>query len=264
MEANLQKNEITTNINMPGLSKEAEGFLCKIIAPALTAGSDLLATKFRMAQFNMICEFANKYAGKARIELNPTPPKFLIPFIEKASLEDDEYLQKEWAKLLVAASKDYNPIHLQYKDILSKIGSEEAKLLKEVYQKQNKSLFIGRNLLKEYNEKSFEFRIATELTIELNKADSMMNTHSSKTTNRVNPVFDFPCPFTKEVDDLEFRTITNFFRKSLILLEQQNLIGFFIEDKKPMRLTPKIKVNVFLTNFGYEFIASLEDVENPI
>jgi len=47
------------------------------------------------------------------------PIKFGIPVFEKIGLEEDEDLQKEWAKLLVAASEEYNSIHLQYADILS-------------------------------------------------------------------------------------------------------------------------------------------------
>lgn len=137
IENNLQKNEINTNINLPGISKEAEGFLCKIAAPALMAGSEFLATKFRVATISTICEFANKHAEQLGIEIKPTPPKFLLPFIEKASLEDDDELKKKWAKLLVAASSEYNPFHIVYAEILSQIGRDEAKLLKQIYDYQN-------------------------------------------------------------------------------------------------------------------------------
>ena len=100
IENNLQKTEVTNNINMPSLSREAEGFLCRIAAPALIAGSEFLATKFRAATFNTICELSNKYAEQQGIEIKPTPPKFLLPFIEKASLEDDTELQKKWMVLI--------------------------------------------------------------------------------------------------------------------------------------------------------------------
>jgi Abortive infection alpha len=62
-----------------------------------------------------------------------TEVKLLIPFLEKASLEDkDEALREAWASLLVSATRTEKARHLTFVDILSRISSEELKLLERV------------------------------------------------------------------------------------------------------------------------------------
>lgn len=225
IENNIQKTEISNNINLPSLSKEAEGFLCKIAAPALIAGTEFLTVKFRLATFNAICEYANKYAEKMGIEIKPTPPKFLLPFIEKASLEDDIDLQKKWAKLLVEAGKEYNSVYIQYANILSQISGEEAKVLKDIYDIQK--VKKGVNTEKIY---SFDFG-------ERNNTSNLYIICSS-TTSEV---------FSKDLKP-SFEIVTSLETKGLL--------------KKVITKSISFDYAVYLTEYGYRFVEALEGADN--
>jgi len=83
--------------------------------------------------FLTIAKKARERAELEKIELHPVPMKMLVPFLEKASLEDvDKELQYRWAALLLSASKEYQATHLTFIDILSRMSSNELKLLEEV------------------------------------------------------------------------------------------------------------------------------------
>lgn len=248
METNLQKTEINASINLPNLSKEAEGFLCRIAAPALIAGSEFLTTKFRAATFNTICELSNKYAEQLAVDIKPTPPKFLLPFIEKASLEDDVDLQKEWAKLLVIAGIEYNPLHLQYSEILSQIGGKEARLLKEIYKRQN--LLLGASTLAvKYNNEINSFRFNHFIKKNL-IGESLYSPEDYY--EDVDITFDFPYCETFEMDEYKI------FNKSIISLQKMGIIEIY-EFKEPLGFA---KLGLLLTTYGYDFVKALEDIES--
>lgn len=69
------------------------------------------------------------------ISKRPIPLKMAIPLLEAASLEDEDYLQDLWAKLLLNASNAKNDInlHRSYINILEQITSLEAKILEAIY-----------------------------------------------------------------------------------------------------------------------------------
>lgn len=80
---------------------------------------------------------ANEIAVAHGLSLKSPPLKFLVPFYEKASLEEPENAAESdqmvelWATLLVSASSESSsPIFI---NILSQISAEDAVLLKEIY-----------------------------------------------------------------------------------------------------------------------------------
>jgi hypothetical protein len=80
----------------------------------------------------------------------PIPLKFAVPLLEAASLEDDDYLQDLWAKLLVNSSIEGNSIDLNrsYIDILERLSHLEANILSVIYALpeeaiKNKSILTG-------------------------------------------------------------------------------------------------------------------------
>jgi hypothetical protein len=80
-----------------------------------------------------IAKIAKKTAELEAIELKPPPTKFLAPFLEQASLEDEDTdLHPRWAALLLSASTNYEARHLTFIDLLSRMSSQELALLEEV------------------------------------------------------------------------------------------------------------------------------------
>ena len=98
-----------------------------------TEARGLRADQIRLQREDVLIQIAEKARNRAATEgsqLLPVPPKMLVPFLEKASLEiDDEELKERWASLLLAASTAYESLLLSFVDILSRISSQEAKLL---------------------------------------------------------------------------------------------------------------------------------------
>jgi Abortive infection alpha len=109
--------------------------LVDIIRP-FTEARGLKADQIRLQRQDILIEIASKARRRAELEefpINPVPPKLLIPFMEKASLEgDDESMQERWATLLVSASKAYKARQLTFVDILSRLSSDEFNLIESI------------------------------------------------------------------------------------------------------------------------------------
>ena len=104
----------------------------------------LKADLIRLQREDVLIEIAKK--AYRRLEIanavpSPVPTKFLIPFLEKASLEDkDGFLIDRWADLLASSSMHPESAHPRFVQILSELGSAEAKLLRDI------ALFKADNL----------------------------------------------------------------------------------------------------------------------
>lgn len=63
----------------------------------------------------------------------PIPPKFLIPFLEKASLEDaGSKLVEMWASLLASAATNYNPHFVHFTNIIAQLSASQAALFERL------------------------------------------------------------------------------------------------------------------------------------
>ena len=109
--------------------------LTDIIRP-FTEKRGLKADQIRLQREDIALKIAKKARDRAEIEhiqLHPVPTKLLVPFFEKASLEDvNNEMQDRWAALLLSASKEYQATHLTFIDILSRMSSRELKFIEEV------------------------------------------------------------------------------------------------------------------------------------
>jgi hypothetical protein len=96
----------------------------------------LKADLIRLQREDVLIEIAKKVYRRLEIEKavpSPVPTKFLIPFLEKASLEDkDGYLIDRWADLLASSSMHPENAHPRFVQILSELGGQEAKLLRDI------------------------------------------------------------------------------------------------------------------------------------
>lgn len=80
---------------------------------------------------------ANEFLKKEGLE-RPTreiPIKFVVPLLQASSLEDDDYIQDLWAKLLVNAANEESKVEINraYIDILERLTPIEARILKIIY-----------------------------------------------------------------------------------------------------------------------------------
>jgi len=118
------------------VTRETLGFLQGILGPVAEAG-DFLSDKVRFWRWKSAMktiERAQVIAGELNISPATVPLKFLVPFIEKASLEHEDEMTERWARLLVASVQNFDAIHQTYLDILSRISSEEAQILADMYE----------------------------------------------------------------------------------------------------------------------------------
>lgn len=109
--------------------------LIDIIGP-FTEARGLRADQIRLQRAEIayeIVKIAKATAELEKLELKPPSAKFLVPFLEQASLEDqDKELHSRWASLLLSASTHYEARHLTFIDLLSRMSSHELNLLEEV------------------------------------------------------------------------------------------------------------------------------------
>lgn len=130
------KASLNVSTEIPSeVSGELVSALTNIIRP-FTENRGLKADRIRLQRMDVAIQIAQKARQIAEIEnlqLNPVPTKLMVPFLEKASTEEpeDETMQDRWAALLLSASKNYQPKHLTFVDILGRLSADELKVLEE-------------------------------------------------------------------------------------------------------------------------------------
>lgn len=138
-------NEPDIRVNIPDdVVRSTSDFLQKLLGPAAEA-ADFLTEKIRFYRWRSAVrtvERAKQIAQERGVTINPVPAKFLVPFLEKSSLEEeDSPITEEWAKLLVAAADKFNSRFTLYADILSRLGPDDAKMLRSMWKKADKQFF---------------------------------------------------------------------------------------------------------------------------
>ncbi|MDY6879874.1 MAG: Abi-alpha family protein [Thermodesulfobacteriota bacterium] len=136
-------------------SEKFGGFVSRYISGPLEQGMGIFEDKLKYMRWERqmrLMERASAYMKSIGIEAptKPIPLKLAIPLLEAASLEDDDYLQDLWAKLLVNSSIKGSPIDLNrsYIDILERLSHLEATILSVIYalpkeEIRNKSILTG-------------------------------------------------------------------------------------------------------------------------
>lgn len=124
-----------------------------------TEARGLKADQIRLQREDVLIEIGKRARERSNIEgaeIKPVPLKFLVPFLEKASLESLEgELIDRWSNLLLQASLEFGEELLVFIDILSKIGPREVDYLNALFCKINQDdsqLLWGH----EFNSNVFE------------------------------------------------------------------------------------------------------------
>lgn len=92
---------------------------------ALRHKRDLL----RLQQEETLAVLARSIRNKIKHISNPLPNKFLIPFLEKASLEQpDDPIVELWSNLFLSAAEEYNPHYIHFQSIISQMSKIQAEI----------------------------------------------------------------------------------------------------------------------------------------
>ena len=133
IDITLAKNGIKAALDV------AKDFLTKLAGPASEEVGLLLQDRVRVYrlknQVRMLAK-AQKMLRDAGIDPNSVPLRTLVPILEGASLEDDEYLSTKWAGLLASVASGQNQLtsHPSYANILAQLSPNEAKYLDQLAQ----------------------------------------------------------------------------------------------------------------------------------
>ena len=120
------------------IGKESTKQIVEMVADVFSPVTELLGAlgdNIRVYRTNAVLrtfEKTRKLAEKSRIQLKAPPVKFLVPFIEEASLEEDNSeITDLWAKLLYSASSEYDDYHRTFIDVVGQLTPSSAKLLEK-------------------------------------------------------------------------------------------------------------------------------------
>lgn len=115
------------------------GFLQKVIGP-LAEVSEILSDQVRFFRWKSAVstlDKARKFAEKRGVEVSEVPLKFLVPFLEGCSLEEEgSELTEYWAKLLAGAMSNKKLARNHFIDILKGASQEEMVLLDQLVDRK--------------------------------------------------------------------------------------------------------------------------------
>jgi len=105
-----------------------------------TESLGLLGDNFRFYRIENVLrriDSARKLAKDSNIKLQPVPPKFLIPYLEKASLEEpvEGKVSKMWDTLLINAAERDGSVSLKFLETLNLMTNKEAKTLQIISER---------------------------------------------------------------------------------------------------------------------------------
>lgn len=121
-------------------SEKLGSFIARFVCGSLEQGVGIVEDRLRYMRWERqvrLMKRADDFMLEAGLS-KPTRPlqlKFAIPLLQAASLEEDDYLQDLWAKLLVNSANSSSEIEQRrtYIDILERLSPLDAKILQKIY-----------------------------------------------------------------------------------------------------------------------------------
>lgn len=118
------------------------GFFTKLTGLTDECTLGYISDKLQYFRYNRQLRIAEEINKKVKgRQLEPLPPKFLVPVIENASLEDEDELQDLWINLLDSWTdgKRKDSRRLTYVDILKNLSARDVYFLKSIYEEAQKN-----------------------------------------------------------------------------------------------------------------------------
>jgi len=133
-ETSLEISDTSAKFSIKGSAgARAAHSLLDLVSPFAEGGGAIgdVIRYFRQDMAIRATQRSLEIAETLNIPIKPVPPKFLVDWIEKASLEapGDIALTELWAGLLVSASNQTSPAHYQFKRIVSEMTPSHVELL---------------------------------------------------------------------------------------------------------------------------------------
>lgn len=118
-------------------TRDFAGFCAKLTGLTDDSIIGLINDKIQFFRYSRQLRVAEQYNEKSTGQTYaPLPPKFLIPIIENASLEEDDNLQDLWINLLVnwTNKEKIESRKMTYVDILKNLSSCDMYILNDIYK----------------------------------------------------------------------------------------------------------------------------------
>lgn len=120
-----------------GLVKPFGDLLTTLLGGAAEEGGEYLRWRVRMfrhSRMQRLLQKTSEFIEEGHVEAEPVAPKILLPILENASLEDDDFLQDRWAMLLANAARGRGRSVLECApEILKQLNPFEVMLLERCY-----------------------------------------------------------------------------------------------------------------------------------
>src|SRR3990167_11017188 len=124
------------------------GFIAKVFKSPAEDTAGIIGDRLKLFRWERQLAYVDKVNNilfaKGITDTRAVPPKFSLPVIENASLEDDDELQKLWANMLANAMNPTFTVNMRtaFIDIIKSLTILDVKILKTFYEalKQNSSV----------------------------------------------------------------------------------------------------------------------------
>lgn len=190
--ASYQRTRNTTEVIPADVTRARSGAWLDLISPmtewAGLRGDELRHKRklLRIQQEEVLAKIAEKtkeqLGGRPQLN-NPIPVKFLVPFLEKASLEDfDSPLVDLWANLLASAATEYDSYHIHFVNVISQITAQQAE--------------------------AFEYLVGTTDAKELSESMGVIDTHFTSSyviQEEIKELYTYYCDDNGRKDAAEFQ-----------------------------------------------------------
>lgn len=128
----------TSEILSSGALANVTDLFKKLAGPAFEEFGAMLGDSVRVYRTKNLIKTTQKTQRillDAGLSPEAVPSRFLLPLVDASSIEDDDYLQEQWAGLLSSASQDSGTIHPAFIETLKQLNPAEAKYLNELILK---------------------------------------------------------------------------------------------------------------------------------
>ena len=124
------------------------GFIAKVLKSPAEDTAGIIGDRLKLFRWERQLAYVDKVnnilLAKGITDTKAVPPKFSLPIIENASLEDDDELQKLWAIMLANAMNPTFTVNMRtaFIDIIKSLTTLDVKILKTFYEalKQNSTI----------------------------------------------------------------------------------------------------------------------------